>query len=815
MSRRQAEYFARCAGGFEPVLADELRALGISRVRLQNGSVAFFATLRDAYRACLRSRVATRIQLVLARIPASNADELYQGAAAFRWEDHIREGATIAVHARGTNASLVNTQFTALKVKDALCDRLRGARGSRPDVDPHHPDFSVNVALHEKKATLCLDLSGEALHRRGYRQEGVQTEAPLKETLAAGILLAAGWDALAVGNGVLVDPMCGSGTFAIEGALIAAGIAPGLLRARWGFDSWIRHDGHIWEELVEEARCARDQAFTTARIIAGDVDETAVQIARANAERAGVAQFVRFHVDDARNLAHHMRGTRNAACLMVANPPYGMRLLSEADLPQVHDALSGAADALPHDGTVALITPDLGVDAALGRLPERIIPCRNGPIETWVRVYDLKTSAPLVHEAVSLSGVSRSVRIADPLSAQFANRLRKAAKERARWAQWEGISAYRVYDADLPDFPVSVDLFRGASADDGELFAVVEERPRPNSVDVQRAGRHFADAVALTSALLDVPIRNVVQKPWATDDRYERTRDSSASLLAACVAEGGYLFETSLSGTAGKSLPLELRSVRAFVASRARDLRFACLFSYGNAAAVFAAGAGARSTMMVDASAERVEWTRQALRANGFAEANVGKGRRGADTHRDAASRHDGAVLHESSDRAGAMQRDAAGLHEPNGRTGAKAEHGSGSQDIIKSPHGATCMDVRRWLTREAKARRLYDLVLCTPPAYLAARGNEKPWELSRDLPELMRLLDQVLAPGGAVMLVLPPGKYAALLSSPEISALMHDYAVEDLSEQMVPEDFRRSHDHPSCHLLTKGLNRERVTTRI
>ena len=780
--RGQAEYFARCASGFEPVLADELRGLGISRIRMQNGSVAFFATLRNAYRVCLWSRVATRIQLVLARISAFDADELYEGAAAFRWEDHVCEGATIAVHARGTNANLINTQFTALKVKDAICDRLRDVRGSRPDVDPRHPDFSVNVALHERKATLCLDLSGEALHRRGYRQSGVQTEAPLKETLAAGTLLAAGWDELSSGNGVLVDPMCGSGTFAIEGALIAAGIAPGLLRERWGFSGWMRHDTQIWEELIDEAQCQREQAFTSARIIAGDVDEAAVQIARANAERAGVAQFVRYHVDDARNLARHMRGTRNAACLMVANPPYGMRLLSEAELPQVHDALGAAAGALPHNGTVALITPDLGVDTALGRLPERIIPCRNGAIEAWVRIYDMKASAPLTYEAVSVSGVQRSVRIADPSSAQFANRLRKVAKERARWAQREGVSAYRVYDADLPDFPVSVDLFYGAGADEGELFALVEERPRPNSVDVQRAGRHFADVVALAAAILDIPVRNVVQKPWATDDRYERTRDSQVSPPAVCVSEGGYLFDVSLSGTAGKGLPLELRKIRAFVASRAKGLRFACLFSHGSTAAVFAAGAGAKSTTMVDSSKERVEWARQALRANGFAEGSADVGGR----------------------RSAVGRRVTTGKRKVSGRDGAQAAHGTKAAHGAQAAHGAICMDVRAWLAREAKAHHLYDLVLCTPPTHLAARGGEKPWELSRDLPELLRLLDQILPPAGAVLLVFPPGKSTASLLSPETSMLLHGYEIEDLSEQMVPEDFSRSHDHQSCYLLTK-----------
>lgn len=172
------EYFARCAGGFEQVLADELRGLRMRRVRPLKGGVAFFGELADGYRACLWSRVATRIQLVLARVDAADADELYQAAADLAWEQHVRPGATIAVDAHGRNDHLVNSRFVALKVKDAICDRLRTARGARPDVDPRDPDLAIDVALHQQRATLYLNLSGASLHRRGYRADGVQTEAP-------------------------------------------------------------------------------------------------------------------------------------------------------------------------------------------------------------------------------------------------------------------------------------------------------------------------------------------------------------------------------------------------------------------------------------------------------------------------------------------------------------------------------------------------------------------------------------------------------------------------------------------------------------
>lgn len=612
------EFVARCAGGFEAVLAQELRGLGIRRVRPLRGSVSFFGGLRDGYRACLWSRVATRILMVIARVAASDADELYAGVVALPWERELAEGATIAVEAHGTSQTLRNTQFIAVKVKDALCDRLRERRGTRPDVDAKNPDLSINVSLREGRATISLNLSGASLHRRGYRREGVQTEAPLKETLAAGILLSAGWEEIAEQGGTLVDPMCGSGTFAIEGALMAAHMAPGLLRERWGFAGWRGHDERLWRAVRDEARARAGEGLATAAVVAGDRDEAAVAIARENAVRAGVSHLIRFYVDDAAHLGRQLRGVEDVPGLLAANPPYGIRLLSQDALPQVHDALAAATDSLPSGWRVALVTPDLGIDTALGRMPAECLACHNGPIEAWVRRYDLDAQGPLTHRVVSLAGVERLVRIADPASAQFAGRLRKVAKERARWARAQGLSCYRIYDADLPDYPVSVDLYGLAGGGETDIRLVIEERPRRRSVDVQRAGRHFADAVALASATLGVPRSSVVQRPWLVDTVYDRAHEA-APASGARIEESGYVFEVDLGATLGGGLPLELREVRRFVGTHAAGARFANLFGAGGAATVCAAGGGARSSVTVDSSRKRLDWVAQALDTNHLA----------------------------------------------------------------------------------------------------------------------------------------------------------------------------------------------------
>ena len=238
------EFYAVCPAGFERIVSEELKSQGIKRIRPLKGGVAFFGTIEDALKACLWLRSASRVLLVLARIGCASADELYEQTRAIPWQEHIGPDATIAVFAHGTNRELRNTQFSAMRVKDAICDELRAQTGTRPEVSKHRPDVQINVSIHAKKATVAIDLAGEPLHKRGYRQEGENVQAPLKEALAAGVLLMSPWARVVEGlkagtlepqDCVLIDPFCGGGTLLIEGAMMAADMAPGILRDYWGF----------------------------------------------------------------------------------------------------------------------------------------------------------------------------------------------------------------------------------------------------------------------------------------------------------------------------------------------------------------------------------------------------------------------------------------------------------------------------------------------------------------------------------------------------------------------------------------------------
>lgn len=433
---RKKEFFARCASGFEDVLAAELEALGCQDIHPVKGGAEFSGEYVDGLRACLWSRVATRVQMVLTRVSARDADLLHERTRAFPWEKLIAPGATVAMHAIGTNSSLRNTQFTALKVKDAVCDRLLEARGTRPDVDSADPDFAIDIAIYRDRATLFLNLAGPVLHKRGYRLPGVQTEAPLKETLAAGMLLAAGWHEIA-GEGMgLIDPMCGSGTLAIEAALIATHTAPGLLRDRWGFDAYLTHDAALWKQLVTEAEDARIPTWEAGiRVLAGDLDAEAIEVARVNAERAGVDDLVEFFVDDAANLNRHLKHGRPLhGGLVVCNPPYGYRLFEGEDLSITYAALGSAVSKLGDGWKLATISPDPSIDSGLGRTPEEALPCQNGALSTSLRIYNM-AAKPTSITVTSLSGVDSNIPAAERGCDQFAARLRKVAKERFKWAR--------------------------------------------------------------------------------------------------------------------------------------------------------------------------------------------------------------------------------------------------------------------------------------------------------------------------------------------------------------------------------------------
>ena len=606
--------FAACPKGAETLLVGELRSFGATEVRRVRAGASFAGDLAVAYRVCLWSRVASRVLMQLAAFPISGPDDLYAGVSRIPWEDHVAPDGTLAVDFVTTAPGIHDTRFGAVRVKDAVVDRMREKYGVRPDVDVHAPDVRINVSVRNGVATVALDLSGESLHRRAWREPGVGTVAPLKESLAAAMLLASGWPQLARDGWGLAAPMCGSGTLPIEAALIAADRAPGLLRERWGFTRWLGHDEAVWARLAEEARRRAEDGKRHVPALSGsDSDERAVAMALGNAARAGVADIVTFEVAD---MAEAAAG--EASGLVVVNPPYGARLASsDADLRELYHTL-GTTLRHGYAGWIAsVLVADVGLGLELGLVSPRERTLFNGAIECTLLTAELpapEARGPrCVAERLAVAGepVGDTV-FADPTSgaAAFANRLRKNARRLGKWARRGGIECYRVYDADLPEYAVAIDLYGPR--------AVIAEYEAPAEIDPVLAQRRLAEVVALVPEVLSIDSSNThvkVRRRQRGSSQYERLGERGRFLE---VAEGGLTFLVNLTDYLDTGLFLDHRPTRAMLRELAPGTRFANLFCYTGSATVYAVAGGAVATTSVDLSPTYLEWARRNFTANGI-----------------------------------------------------------------------------------------------------------------------------------------------------------------------------------------------------
>ena len=595
-------WIATAPVGAASVLAEELVQFGAHDIRERSHDVKFQGTLDVGYRTCLWSRTATRVLLSLGSIDASSSKNVYEAVKRIDWREHIAPGATLACDCSGGNESIRHTIYGSQLLKDAVCDNLRDATGERPNIRPERPDVLLHLHVEGRTAVLSVDFSGESLHRRGYRSEGGR--APLKENVAAAVLLRAGWPQVAEQGGVLLDPMCGSGTFLTEGALIAADAAPAIDRGYFGFLGWRGHEPDTWEQLRAEAR-ARRAARTARRCILGsDIDSEAVRMAIANAEQAGVADWV--HIEK-RSLSEVIRPKADVG-LVVANPPYGERMGAESGLSALYSELGAMLREKFQGWQAAILTGNPALARNLGVYAKRSHRVFNGTIECRLLRFDLnEASAQRPAEEVRADWSSR------PGAQMFANRLRKNLLRLEPWAEREHIDCFRIYDADMPEYAFAIDVYgRGAR------HVYVQEYAPPKTVNQESARERRREALAVLPEVLSVPLAQVhsrVRKPQKGAEQYEK-RESVAERHA--VQEGGLKFWVNFRDYLDTGLFLDHRIVRDRLRAWAKDADFLNLFCYTGSASVYAAAGGARSTTGVDLSNTYLDWAHENLLLNGF-----------------------------------------------------------------------------------------------------------------------------------------------------------------------------------------------------
>lgn len=774
-TQEHLEFYATCGGGLADLLASEFKALNFSQVQTAGAGVRFFGTLAEGYRACLWSRLANRVLLPIHKGPAASPEALYERVQEINWSEHMSVDGSLAVDFFTANSVITHSQYGALKVKDAVVDQFRDKFDRRPDVERNTPDVRINVYLFRDQARIAIDLSGSSLHRRGYRGSGGL--APLKENLAAAILVASGWpDAVEHGSS-LYDPLCGSGTLLIEAALIATNKAPGLSREYFGFLGWKQHDEEAWQQLLSLANAAIRPSQV---LIAGsDQDRAAIDTCQANLEAAGVDDCVQVHcqsLDSAPPVSAHATGVGH----VITNPPYGERLAADAHF---YKTLGGdlsryfggwmcslfTASAAPYARarlplSTLLSTRNGGIDCVLlqGQIPAARVRVREVIAEPSIEEASIETNCD-ASSAEFLSNDSEDdsehpqaalyrskqesnerVPVQEPDTNElyvdalpFINRIRKNQRNLKGWLKQSKINAYRLYDADLPEFAVAVDIIKTDTT-----HCVVQEYQAPATVNLAMAEARLDALVAALPDALNIPEANIhlkVRSVKSGDDQYRRLGAASSSLVH--VYEHDAKLELNLTDYLDIGLFLDHRPVRRYIHQHASGKRFLNLFAYTATASVAAACGGALSSVSVDSSNRYCQWAKRNLDNNNA----------------------------------------AAQLHE-----------------VVRQ-------DVFTWLAGASiglSEDKLFDLVLLDPPTFSNSTDHEEDWNVQRDHVTAIDACLSVMAPGS--LLIFSNNYRRFKIDEQLVNDKGRGIRVEDRSRWSIDRDFTRNPRIHQCWFIFK-----------
>ena len=760
------EFYASCPEGFESALADELKRLGLSHVRRLKGRATFEGELEEGYRACLWSRLASRVFAVLGRFEAQDADELY----------------------------------------DSVYDRLAETTGRRADVDAADPDVHLLLSLRQRRASISLDLSGDPLFKRlppaaTRAGEGAHV---LRPDYAALVLAQVGWTALCEREltaddyenealPTLIDASCAGGGLLLEAVNILTDRAPGAARERWGFEGWQLHNAALWEQLLAEARereaAARERQ---ARIVAADIDPAARKTAERMVKSAGYKRFVDFCAAKPATVLDHAGAVAGAA--VVADT-------TETPLSLMHDAMTlvGELRRAPElsAAPVAALTRDGLMARALHAEPARSIAVmpnnEEAALEVW---HSLDHAAAAFEAATSINAEEQSTDVEDeaaassmpepaatldlgdgkplpvliPGSEQFANRLRKNARLRRKWAKREGVSCYRVYDADLPDYSAAIDLYEGCPQTPGR-WLVIAEYAAPKTIDPALAQARMLDILAIAPRILDVPAEHVHAKARMRSrggSQYGKQgagkggsgeRANIARRRLPLIEEGGLTFAVNFDDYLDVGIFLDHRVTRNLVREHAKQARrFLNLFAYTGTATCYAADGGVEETVTVDLSNTYLDWAERNMRQNGF----------------------------------------------------------------VGPQHHFVRDDVLAWIRDQRQTRNRWDLIFVDPPTFSnSSKMGRRTWDVQRDHVELLAGVSRLLAQGGHAIFSCNLRGFR-----PEARKLARAGVVlEDITAQTIPEDFARNQKVHHCYIVRRlpiedamaevGFSAEEIAERV
>ncbi len=737
------ELVATTAFGLEAVVKRELADLGYEGKIIAPGRIRFRADTAAICRTNLWLRTADRILLQMSTFPAQDFEALFENTKAIDWRAWIAADGAFPVIGRSLKSQLSSVPACQRAVKKAVVESLRQAHqtDSLPETGPQ---YKIEVAILKDQVTLTIDTTGPSLHKRGYRQQAAK--APLKETLAAAMILLSFWNR----DRPLIDPFCGSGTIPIEAALIGRNIAPGLNRS-FAAEAWPNIAGRLWEEARAEARDLT-QSELPERLIGTDISQRALRSARHNAEQAGVAEQVHFQERPFELLT----SKRKFGCV-ITNPPYGQRLGEGRDLKWLYQSIPEVLRKLP-TWSHFLLTSYPDFETVIERSADRRRKLYNGRIEcTYYQFHGPRPSDAHRIEVVSdtddrecevdrdttaesrpaegsrraaadtqrAGPARRDIRpVFGGLSEKafeqaelFRRRLRKRARHLRRWPMKQGITCYRVYERDIPEIPLVVDRY--------EDHLHIAEYERPHDRDL---GEHadWLDLMVRTAAeTLEVDPgkvflkrrrrqRGTIQHEHLAERRYEIT-----------VNEGNLRFIVNLSDYVDTGLFLDQRITRAMVRDVADGANFLNLFGYTGAFTAYAASGGAARTTTIDWSGTYLDWAKRNMSINGF----------------------------------------------------------TGRQ------HRFVRCDALTYV-RQLPKMATYDLAVVDPPTFSNSKRTHEVWDVQRDHAEVLNQLQQRMKRGGVIYFSTNYRRFKFAESAIDSQQL------REISKQTVPPDFRNRRIH-------------------
>ncbi|MEN0109366.1 MAG: bifunctional 23S rRNA (guanine(2069)-N(7))-methyltransferase RlmK/23S rRNA (guanine(2445)-N(2))-methyltransferase RlmL [Planctomycetota bacterium] len=738
---RGAEFdvVATAAFGLETIVRHELEALGYPARVIQPGRVLFRGGEAAIREANLWLRCAERVLVRVATGPADDFDKLFELAREAPWSEWLPADAAFPVRGRSHKSRLTSVPACQRTVKKAIVEHLL-ANHRVSELPETGPEFPIEVALSGDVATLSLDTTGVGLHKRGYRR--LVGEAPLRETLAAAMVSLARWSP----DRPFWDPFCGSGTIAIEAALIGRRLPPGLDRV-FACERWPCLAGDAWSRLRGAARRNAAGALPE-RLLATDASEDALRLARHHAEAAGVAEDIHFQRREFADLS----SKRRYGCL-ITNPPYGERLGEREEVERLYRAMPDVLRRLP-TWSHYVLSGRLDLEKLVGQRASKRRKLYNGRLECTLfqfhgpkpgrQTADVRRQtaagdrqrdeggasaddAPRPAAAPAAFGGLRPE--ADRQATEFANRLAKRARHLRKWPTKRGITCYRLYDRDVPEAPFAIDRYGDA--------VVVSEYERPH----ERTPAEHADwldlMVGVIAQTLETPREAVFlrrRERQRGDTQYARRGEEGVTRV---VEEAGLRFRVNLTDYLDTGLFLDHRVARGMVRDASAGKRVLNLFAYTGSFTVYAAAGGAAETTTVDLSANYLDWAAENLRLNDFEP---------GEAHR---------LMRESApEYVGSLPRE---------------------------PH--------------------FDLAIVDPPTFSNSKRLEEDWDVQRDAAPLLVDLAACMAPGGVVFFSTNSRRFKL-----DEAALAGAYAaVREISRQTVPEDFRNQRIHRCWRLTTPG----------